>query len=111
MVQKMEATGWGRNLQLGIELFELWLSPELFRTGASGPEKSKLHQEKGFKMLMRFIGFVCSANTGDTEEGRKEAAGFRGRAQQELEVSSLELGQPCSPRAWAKEQPDMWCHK
>lgn len=59
MGQKMEAIGWGRNLQLRVRLFELRFSPELFRTGASGPKKSKLQQEKGFQMLMRFIVFMC----------------------------------------------------
>lgn len=39
-------------------------------------------KEKGFQMLMRFIVFMCSYNTGVTEEGRKEAAGSRGGGQQ-----------------------------
>lgn len=47
--QKMGATGWRGNLQFGIQLLELWLSPELLSTGARGPEKSKLHQEKALK--------------------------------------------------------------
>lgn len=47
---------------------------------------------------MRFIVFMCSSNTGATEEGRKEAAGFRGR-----DSSSEALEVSLEPRNWAED--------
>lgn len=72
--RKWRKTGWAGNLQLGIQLFELWLSPELLRTGASGPEKSKWHQEKRLSDADEIYCFYTIKYTGATQEGRKEGS-------------------------------------
>lgn len=104
MGQKMESIGWGRNLQLGIQLFEPRLSPELFRTGAreiqiaAGKRLSNADEIYCFYMFLEHWSYRRGEKGGSRFQRQGTAV-----VEQELGVSSLELGQPCSRRAWAKD--------